>query len=226
MDFREDINGLRAIAVIAVVLFHFNPAWLPGGYAGVDIFFVISGYLITGIIFRGLQKNSFGLITFYKSRAKRIIALAVMCCTLLVFGWFYLLPLEYSELGKHVASSLGFFSNFVYWSEAGYFTAGAHEKWLLHTWSLSVEWQFYMIYPIILLLLSRLISLHLLRWIVLAGSVLAFWPACMSHSNGQSRLFIYCLPAPGNYWRAASPVCSRSSSNTCHNVRLKHWVLA
>ncbi|MEB0094391.1 acyltransferase family protein [Pseudomonas sp. CCI1.2] len=195
MDFRKDINGLRAIAVIAVILFHFNPAWLPGGYAGVDIFFVISGYLITGIIFRGLQKNSFGLITFYTSRARRIIpALAAMCFALLAFGWFYLLPLEYSELGKHVASSLGFFSNFVYWSEAGYFAAGAHEKWLLHTWSLSVEWQFYMIYPIVLLLLSRLVTLNALRWIVLAGSVLGFL-ACVYMSFKWPEPAFYLLPA-------------------------------
>lgn len=195
MDFRKDINGLRAIAVIAVMLFHFNPAWLPGGYAGVDIFFVISGYLITGIIFRGLQKNSFSVVAFYKSRARRIIpALAALCFVLLAFGWFYLLPLEYSELGKHIASSLGFFSNFVYWSEAGYFTAGAHEKWLLHTWSLSVEWQFYMVYPIVLLLLSKVIGLPVLRWIVLAGCVLGF-VFCVYASFHFPEPAFYLLPA-------------------------------
>ncbi|WP_397450686.1 acyltransferase family protein [Pseudomonas sp. NA-150] len=195
MDFRKDINGLRAIAVIAVMLFHFNPAWLPGGYAGVDIFFVISGYLITGIIFRGLQKKTFSLIAFYTSRARRIIpALAAMCFVLLLFGWFYLLPLEYKELGKHIAGSLGFISNFVYWSEAGYFTAGAHEKWLLHTWSLSVEWQFYMIYPIVLLLLSKLIALRILRWLVLAGCVLGFG-FCIYASFHFPEPAFYLLPA-------------------------------
>ncbi|MDB5993543.1 MAG: oatA 2 [Pseudomonas sp.] len=195
MDFRKDINGLRAIAVIAVMLFHFNPAWLPGGYAGVDIFFVISGYLITGIIFRGLQKNSFSVVAFYKSRARRIIpALAAMCFVLLLFGWFYLLPLEYSKLGKHIASSLGFFSNFVYWSESGYFTADAHEKWLLHTWSLSVEWQFYMIYPIVLLLLSKLIALPVLRWIVLLGCALGFM-FCVYASFHFPEPAFYLLPA-------------------------------
>ncbi|RXU20280.1 acyltransferase family protein, partial [Pseudomonas syringae] len=139
MDFRKDINGLRAIAVIAVLLFHFHPDWLPGGFAGVDVFFVISGYLITGIILRGLRSGKFRLAAFYRSRAKRIVpALAVLCFALLLLGWFALLPLDYSALGTHVASSLGFVSNFVYWREAGYFTASAHEKWLLHTWSLSV----------------------------------------------------------------------------------------
>ena len=195
MDFRKDINGLRAIAVIAVVIFHFNPTWLPGGFSGVDIFFVISGYLITGILFRNLEKNSLSLIGFYTSRARRIIpALAAMCCTLLVLGWFFLLPLEYSELGKHIAASLGFFSNFTYWSEAGYFTASAHEKWLLHTWSLSVEWQFYMLYPIILLGLSKVVSVRHLRWLVLAacGAGFAF---CVIASIKWPEPAFYLLPA-------------------------------
>jgi peptidoglycan/LPS O-acetylase OafA/YrhL len=195
MDFRKDINGLRAIAVIAVMLFHFNPAWLPGGYAGVDIFFVISGYLITGIIFRGLQKNTFSLIAFYTSRARRIIpALAAMCFVLLLFGWFYLLPLQYGELGKHIASSLGFFSNVVYRAEAGYFTAGAHEKWLLHTWSLSVEWQFYMIYPIALLALSKRVALPILRRLVLVSCVFGFIFCVYSSFHSPERAF-YLLPA-------------------------------
>ncbi|MGP5571002.1 acyltransferase family protein, partial [Pseudomonas helleri] len=90
MLFRKDINGLRAIAVIAVVLFHFNEHWMPGGFAGVDVFFVISGFLMTGIIFKGIEQNSFSPLKFYIDRANRIIpALAFLCFTLLVFGWFY-----------------------------------------------------------------------------------------------------------------------------------------
>jgi len=92
MNFRKDINGLRAIAVIAVVIFHFNESWLVGGFAGVDVFFVISGYLMTKIIVTGIEKQKFSIITFYFQRAKRIIpALAFMIFTLLIFGWFYLL---------------------------------------------------------------------------------------------------------------------------------------
>lgn len=175
MDFRKDINGLRAIAVVAVLLYHFQPAWLPGGFAGVDVFFVISGFLITGIIMRGMKAGTFTLSGFYRSRAKRIIpALAVLCLVLLVAGWFFMLPLDYSALGTHVASSLGFVSNFVYWSEAGYFTANAHEKWLLHTWSLSVEWQFYLLYPVVLLVLRHFVALANLRWWVLAGCLAGF----------------------------------------------------
>jgi len=134
MKFRKDINGLRAIAVIAVVLFHFNESWLPGGFAGVDVFFVISGFLMTGIILKGIEQENFSILKFYVARANRIIpALAVLCSVLLLFGWFYLGPVEYRALGKHVTSSMGFLSNMVYFLESGYFDAASHGKWLLHT---------------------------------------------------------------------------------------------
>lgn len=175
MHFRKDINGLRAIAVIAVVLFHFNASWMPGGFAGVDVFFVISGFLMTGIIFRGIEQENFSIMKFYVARANRIIpALAVLCLVLLVFGWFYLTPLDYRELGKHVGSSMGFLSNIIYWRESGYFDAASHEKWLLHTWSLSVEWQFYIIYPLVLVAIRKFMSLKAMKVTVLVGTVLGF----------------------------------------------------
>ena len=175
MKFRKDINGLRAFAVIGVLLFHFNSAWMPGGFAGVDVFFVISGFLMTGIIFRGLEKEKFSILNFYVARANRIIpALALLCLVLLFFGWFYLTPLEYKALGKHAASSVGFLSNFVYWREAGYFDAASHEKWLLHTWSLSVEWQFYIIYPLMLLALRKFLSIKTLRLLLIVATVFGF----------------------------------------------------
>ncbi|MBL4829007.1 MAG: acyltransferase [Aliivibrio sp.] len=173
MVFRKDINGLRAIAVIAVVLYHFNPNWMPGGFAGVDVFFVISGYLMTGIIFSKIEKDSFSILDFYIARANRIVpALVVLCLTLLIFGYLYLTLFDFRELGKHAISSLGFFSNIVYWKEAGYFDAASHSKWLLHTWSLSTEWQFYIIYPIVLGILSRIFSLRSLKIIVLITTLL------------------------------------------------------
>lgn len=175
MKFRKDINGLRAFAVIAVVLFHFNSSWMPGGFAGVDVFFVISGFLMTGIIFKGIEQENFSILKFYIARANRIIpALALLCFTLLVFGWFYLTPLEYKTLGKHAASSITFLSNIVYWREAGYFDAASHQKWLLHTWSLSVEWQFYMLYPLILIGMRKLVSLRIMKIMILAGTVIGF----------------------------------------------------
>jgi len=175
MKFRKDINGLRAIAVIAVVLFHFNASWMPGGFAGVDVFFVISGFLMTGIIFRGLEQENFSILKFYLARANRIIpALAVLCFALLVFGWLCLAPVDYRELGKHVVSSMGFLSNIVYWKESGYFDAASHEKWLLHTWSLSVEWQFYIIYPLVLVAMKKFMSLKNIKASLLVATVLGF----------------------------------------------------
>ena len=175
MKFRKDINGIRAIAVIAVVLFHFNTAWMPGGFAGVDVFFVISGFLMTGIIFRGLEQQNFSILKFYVARANRIIpALALLCLVLLMFGWFYLSPLEYEALGKHAASSVSFLSNITYWKEAGYFDAASHEKWLLHTWSLSVEWQFYIIYPLVLIAMRKFLSLNTMKLMLVWGTVIGF----------------------------------------------------
>jgi peptidoglycan/LPS O-acetylase OafA/YrhL len=173
--FRKDINGLRALAVIAVVIFHFKPTWMEGGFAGVDVFFVISGFLMTGIIFRSLELNDFSVLKFYVARANRIIpALALLCIFLLLMGMIILTPNEYKELGKHVVGSIGFFSNILYWSESGYFDSASHDKWLLHTWSLSVEWQFYIIYPLVIFLLHKFISIKYLKLLILIGAITSF----------------------------------------------------
>ena len=159
IQYRPDIDGLRAIAVLLVVIFHFQNAILPGGFVGGDVFFTISGYLMTGIILSSIQDNSFSIFKFYLSRAKRILpALSLLCATLMIIGWFLLPPLNYMALGKHALSSVLFVSNFVYWQESGYFDAESHEKWLLHTWSLSTEWQFYILFPIFILLVKDLFS--------------------------------------------------------------------
>jgi peptidoglycan/LPS O-acetylase OafA/YrhL len=156
--FRDDINGLRAWAVVAVIFYHFGIPGFSGGFVGVDVFFVISGFLMTGIIVKELEKSEnsggskFSLINFYLSRARRIVpALLVLCIALIVVGWFLLSAPEYKVLSVHVISALGFISNIKFWSEDGYFDAASHEKLLLHTWSLSVEWQFYIILPLVLL---------------------------------------------------------------------------
>ncbi len=155
--FRGDINGLRAWAVLAVVLYHFNVSGFGGGFAGVDVFFVISGFLMAGIVIGSMEQERFSLAGFYLARARRILpALIVLVVALLVVGWFLLMPREYQTLGKHARESLLFSSNLRYLGEAGYFDSTSHEKWLLHTWSLSVEWQFYLIYPLVLAVLARL----------------------------------------------------------------------
>lgn len=155
--FRGDINGLRAWAVVAVVLYHFGVPGFGGGFVGVDVFFVISGLLMTGIVLRSLEQQRFSVWDFYLARGRRIIpALLALCVALLAMGWFFLPVSDYKQLGNHVATSAGFVSNVKYWLEAGYFDASSHEKWLLHTWSLAVEWQFYLLLPLILMVIWRL----------------------------------------------------------------------
>ncbi|MFJ9993153.1 acyltransferase family protein [Pseudomonas putida] len=156
--FRHDINGLRAWAVMAVVLYHFGVSGFVGGFVGVDIFFVISGFLMTSIIIGSLASGGrFSLFAFYVSRARRILpALIVLCAVLMLTGWFLLPREEYQILAKHTMSALTFHSNSTFWQESGYFDTSAYDKWLLHTWSLSVEWQFYLLLPLILMVTWRL----------------------------------------------------------------------
>lgn len=154
--YRRDIDGLRAVAVLAVVGFHAFPNFIRGGFVGVDIFFVISGYLITGILFRQSDKSTLNIAAFYARRIRRIFpALIVVALSSLLFGWYVLLAEEFKELGKHLASASLFASNFVLWQEAGYFDAAADSKPLLHLWSLAIEEQFYLAFPLLLLLLRR-----------------------------------------------------------------------
>ena len=157
-QFRYDINGLRAYAVILVVLFHFQVFGFSAGFIGVDIFFVISGYLMTKIIIDQIMQEKFSIWKFYLARGIRILpALLLLTFMIALVGWFLLIPEEYKTYGKHAASSITFLSNFLYWRESSdYFSAAAHDKILLHTWSLSVEWQFYIILPIILLIIGRI----------------------------------------------------------------------
>jgi peptidoglycan/LPS O-acetylase OafA/YrhL len=156
VSFREDINGLRAWAVMAVLFFHFSLIGLPGGFAGVDVFFVISGYLMTAIIVGGYEKGNFSVWKFYMARARRILpALMVVIVVLLALGWFWLPTPDYQALGSQSAYGLSFLSNIYYWRSAGYFDTAAHEKWLLHTWSLAVEAQFYVLYPLFVAIMWR-----------------------------------------------------------------------
>lgn len=151
--YRPDIDGLRAIAVLSVVAFHAFPNWLKGGFIGVDIFFVISGFLISTIIFENLERGSFSFTEFYSRRIRRIFpALILVIVATLAFGWLVLTSEELNQLGKHVAAGAGFISNIILWGEAGYFDNSAETKPLLHLWSLGIEEQFYIIWPFILFL--------------------------------------------------------------------------
>ncbi|EEP89258.1 Acyltransferase [Yersinia kristensenii ATCC 33638] len=175
VEFRKDINGLRAIAVIAVIIFHFNHSWLPGGFAGVDVFFVISGFLMTKIILTGLDSNSFSILKFYSARAKRIVpALSAVCAICLLAGWFILLPKDFLELATNAISSMLFYSNYLYASQTGYFDTSSLDNILLHTWSLSVEWQFYIVYPLALLLIHYILGGKLTRRAIFIGAAISF----------------------------------------------------
>lgn len=155
LAYRRDIDGLRAVAVLAVVLFHFGVPGFTGGFVGVDVFFVISGYLITSIIWREREARRFSFIDFWARRARRILpALFVMILATLAVGWFLLAPKDYEELGRSIHYQAVFTSNLLFMRQDGYFDAASDIKPLLHTWSLSVEEQFYILFPLLLSLLS------------------------------------------------------------------------
>ena len=155
--YRPDIDGLRAIAVMLVVIFHAFPEAMPGGFIGVDIFFVISGFLITGIVVRELEQKRFSLLGFYNRRIKRIFpALLVVLCVTMVLGWRWMLPAAYAQLSSDVFASAAFFANVALLLQSGYFDIESARKPLLHLWSLGIEEQFYLFWPLMLMLVARL----------------------------------------------------------------------
>ena len=197
MKFRADINGIRAIAVTGVVLFHFFPQFIPGGFTGVDVFFVISGFLMTEIIVNKVENNNFSLVSFYKARANRILPeLLCMLCVILILGFFLATPLAYKALAKHALGSYIFISNLMYTLESGYFDVASHEKWFLHTWSLSVEWQFYIIYPLIIISLAKIYSFSIktISLVILFLTILSYLFSVCTTSIWPSAAY-FCLPS-------------------------------
>ena len=171
--YRPDLDGLRGIAVLLVVFFHYFPDYFWGGFIGVDIFFVISGFLISSILFRGAESGQLKITEFYSRRFRRIFpALIVVLVATYALGWVLLLADEYKQLGKHMAAAGGFISNFVLWREAGYFNIPNDHKPLMHLWSLGIEEQFYLCWPL-LLFLGRRMRIPLLQ-MILVLSVVSF----------------------------------------------------
>ena len=151
---RKDITGLRALAVLPVLIFHAFPKWMPGGFYGVDIFFAISGYLISGIIFRGLVSDSFSFADFYVKRIKRIFPnLIALLIFVLIVGWFVTTTTEYHDIGINVYRSAFFYQNIELMTGPGYFDPLSKNNPLLHMWSLAVEEQFYLAFPLIAFLI-------------------------------------------------------------------------
>uniref|UniRef100_UPI0040489370 acyltransferase family protein n=1 Tax=Limnohabitans sp. TaxID=1907725 RepID=UPI0040489370 len=163
MQYRPEIDGLRAIAVLPVIVFHAGISAFSGGFVGVDVFFVISGYLITSIIISEKQAGTFTLVNFYERRARRILpALFVVMAACLPFAWMWMFPEEMKDFSRSLMGVSAFVSNILFWRESGYFVTAAELKPLLHTWSLSVEEQYYLLFPLFLIYTYRLGR----RWVV------------------------------------------------------------
>lgn len=194
-DFRQDINLLRGIAILSVVFYHFTATLLPGGFAGVDVFFVISGFLMTKIIATGLERNSFNLIQFYAARCKRIIpALLAMCLIVAATTFFWLPTNEYQKLGNYIGYAALFISNLKLNKESGdYFAPDSHENWFLHTWSLSVEWQFYLVLPFIMMGLYPLRK-KLNTGLCLAIFTVASFIVSVTHTSNAAATSFYLMP--------------------------------
>ena len=171
MKYRAEIDGLRALAVMPVILFHAGFEWFSGGFVGVDVFFVISGYLIATILIEDLENNRFSIVNFYERRARRILpALFFVLAACLPFAWLWLTPTDLKDFGASLVAVSFFSSNILFWLESGYFSTAAELKPLLHTWSLAVEEQYYILFPIFLMLTWRMG----VKWILILLSMAFF----------------------------------------------------
>jgi peptidoglycan/LPS O-acetylase OafA/YrhL len=194
--YRPDIDGLRAVAVLTVLAYHAFPEYFPGGFIGVDVFFVISGFLITSILVRGQLEGSFSYRDFYSRRIRRIFpALIVVILTTMFLGWALLVPAEYAALSADAASGIAFVANIAYWRQNGYFDTTSELRPLLHLWSLSVEEQFYLVWPVVLSLFGKrvrslLIALAVLSTLSLAANLY------LTHRSPAAAFY---LPVP-RFW--------------------------
>lgn len=189
MRYRSDIDGLRAIAVVPVVLFHAGMPGLSGGYLGVDVFFVISGFLITSILLSDIAEDRFSIISFYERRIRRIVpALVVMLICATTVAWCILLPNSLLEFSKSLVATATFSSNFLFYSQTGYFDPAAAGKPLLHTWSLAVEEQFYILFPLILFFLHKRGRVWLAGWLAFLAA-LSFSIGIWRYSQSPSEVF-------------------------------------
>lgn len=197
MKYRPDIDALRAVAVLSVVLYHFSKDWLPGGFVGVDIFFVISGYLITGILVKGVEKNTLSLSGFYLRRVRRILPATIFCVlTTTFFGTLFFIPTDGLSLAKSALAALLSFSNIFFWKsiDTSYFASSSDTLPLLHTWSLGVEEQFYIVWPLIIIAFSKFRKLKWLGVIAVVIAALSFYIGNHFITIDQSFSY-YMLPA-------------------------------
>jgi peptidoglycan/LPS O-acetylase OafA/YrhL len=194
VPYRPEVDGLRALAVLPVVLYHAGVPLFRGGFVGVDVFFVISGYLITGILLAELSRGDFSLLRFYERRARRILpALSVMMLACLPMAWLWLDPLDLKGFAKSLVAVPLFSSNLLFWLESGYFDGEADLKPLIHTWTLGVEEQYYLLIPLWLMLTWRLGTS--VRWLSLAaiGLLSLGWAELGAREASSAAFFL--LPA-------------------------------
>lgn len=222
-NFRSDIQGLRAIAVLSVVLFHASKSLVPGGYVGVDIFFVISGYLISKIILSEIEGGGFSIAEFYRRRVKRIFpALYSVIFFSMLCGYVLLSPKDFMELSKTVIGSIFFVSNIVFLHLSGYFDGSAELKPLLHTWSLAVEEQFYILHPLVIILIWRIrreLYVPVVLILALASLALSIW-MLRQHSSAA-----FYLTPPRAYELLVGALCAAPGSRLLKG-RVSNEVLA
>lgn len=223
MQYRAEIDGLRAVAVIPVILFHAGFNFFSGGFVGVDIFFVISGYLITSIIIDENKNGHFSIIQFYERRARRLLpALFFVLLVTTFLGWFWLLPNEYRQYSQSLVGVASFTSNIFFYLTGGYFGGGNDLKPLIHTWSLSVEEQFYVLFPLLFLIVVRTrpkFQYGILSFLVIASLSFAQW------QSSRDTTFNYLL-LPSRFWELAAgsliALYLSSSSPVSLNTLLKN----
>lgn len=197
---RNDITGLRALAILPVVLYHAFPTIIPGGFIGVDIFFVISGFLISGILFREFEATqTVSLKHFYLKRIRRILPnLSLMLVCVLAVGYVFMTAAEYRLLGKEVYSSIGFYINFVLLHESGhYFATDAALNPLLHMWSLAIEEQFYIVFPLLFLIVYKCVKALWGRLLFIGAMTVASFVWMLMHDQNAAQTFYFPL---GRFW--------------------------
>ncbi|MGD0812855.1 MAG: acyltransferase family protein [Verrucomicrobiota bacterium] len=199
LKYRPYVDGLRALAVIAVIFFHAGIGF-GGGFVGVDVFFVISGYLITGLILKDLDRDQFHIFAFWERRVRRILpALALVVFSCLLAGWFLFFPQDFKELGQSVLAQAALVSNFFFYANSGYFAEGVDMKPLLHTWSLAVEEQFYLLFPFLLLGLKRFSRKSLVPAILLLCALSFSLSVYCSYAHPRANFYLL----PTRAWELA-----------------------
>jgi len=197
LRYRAEIDGLRAVAIISVILFHAGFEFFSGGFVGVDIFFVISGYLITTIILAELDAGKFSIVNFYERRARRILpALYLVLAVCMPFAWLLLLPSDMTSFSKSLLTISAFISNIFFWSERGYFGTATELKPLIHTWSLAIEEQYYLIFPILLIVLANRRRVFLIITLTVAGVVSLGLSAWLTKVHADSAFYLL----PTRFW--------------------------